>query len=134
MMTVIDIPEIITTCPPASPEAIARLRAELGLELPDEYSSLLAQADGVYANSLTLYSCGDVPERNRTYEVAVYAPGFLAIGDDGGGQAIVLRAGHGTSPVFVVGHGSMSSARLVRVADSLSDWIRRGCPLDADGT
>ena len=133
-MTVTDIPGIITTCPPASREAIARLRAELGLELPEEYSTLLAQADGVYANSLTLYSSVDVPERNRTYEVAVYAPGYLTIGDDGGGQAIVLRAGRSTSPVFVVGHGSMSSTHLVRVADSLSDWLRSGGPLDADDT
>ena len=124
------IPGIITQYPPASPESIARLRADLGLELPFEYIALLTQADGVHTDSLALYPSGDVPERNRTYEVAVYAPGFLAIGDDGGGQAIALRAGRGPSPVFVVGHGVMTPDHMATVAASLSDWLRLGCPLD----
>jgi SMI1 / KNR4 family (SUKH-1) len=131
-MDVTTIPGIITLYPPASPESIDRLRAELGLELPDEYVALLAQADGVYADSFTLYPSEDVPERMRTYEVAVCAPGFLAIGDDGGGQAIVLRAGRGPSPVFVVGHGVMTPDHMVTVAACLSDWVRLGCPLDND--
>jgi hypothetical protein len=131
-MDVAEIPGIITRHPPASPEAINRLRAELGLELlPGEYVAFLAQADGVEADAFSLYPCQDVPERNRTYEVALYAPGYFAIGDDGGGRAIVLRAGDEASPVFVVGHGSMSPDEMRKVAGSLSDWVRLGCPFDA---
>ena len=129
-MDVTTIPGILARNPPASPESVARLRAELGQELPDEYVALLAQADGLHADSFTLYPSESVPERNRTYEVAVYAPGFLTIGDDGGGQAIVLREGRGPSPVFVVGHGAMTPDHMARVAASLSEWVRLGCPLD----
>jgi len=131
-MDVTTIPGVITQYPPASPESVDRLRAELGLELPDEYAAFLAQADGLHAGSFTLYPSENVPERNRTFEVALYAPGFLIIGGDGGGQAIVLRAGRGTSPVFLVGHGVMTPDRMVRVAASLSEWVRLGCPLDDD--
>jgi hypothetical protein len=100
--------------------------------LPDEYVALLARADGVYTGSFTLYPSADVPERNRTYEVAVYAPGFLAIGDDARGQAILLRAGRRPSPVLVVGHGVRTPDNMVTVAASLSEWVRAGCPLGGD--
>jgi hypothetical protein len=129
-MHVTDIPDVITRNPPASPDAIRRLRAEVALELSDDYVALLAQADGVCADSFTLYPCEGVLERNVTFEVANYAPGYLAIGDDGGGRAIMLRGGN-TSPVFVVGHESMSPEDMKQVAAGLSEWVQLGCPLDA---
>jgi SMI1 / KNR4 family (SUKH-1) len=131
-MDITTIPGIIEHYPPASPESVDRLRVELGVELPDEYVALLALADGLYANSFTLYPSENVSERNRNYEVAVCAPGFVTIGDDGGGQAIVLRAGRGPSPVFVVGHGVMTPGHMVTVAENLSEWVRLGCPIDPD--
>jgi hypothetical protein len=41
-----------------------------------------------------------------------------------------MRGGLGRSPVFLVGHGVMQPAYMVRLADSLEEWIAAGCPVD----
>jgi hypothetical protein len=126
------IPDVIALKPPASADAIRSVSQRLPTELPEDYAALLTQSDGVIANTFILYSCDELPERNETFEVGEYAPGYVAVGDDNGGRAIILRGGRGCSPVFLVGHGTMQPADMVRVAESLSEWIGAGCPLDAD--
>jgi SMI1 / KNR4 family (SUKH-1) len=126
------IPEVMTRNPPAAPEAIAAASRLLPAELPEDYAALLAQADGLLANHFALYSCSDLPERNATFEVGKYAPGFVIVGGDGGGSAIVMRGGPGRSPVFLVGHGVMQSEFMERLAHSLAEWIDLGCPVDPD--
>lgn len=65
---------------PASVDAIDALASALGLRLPDEYRALLAEANGVSANLVQIYPAQVVPERNTTYEVAKYSPGYFVIG------------------------------------------------------
>ncbi len=132
MVEVASIPEVIVANPPASAEAVAAADRLLPAAMPEEYAALLAQAAGVIANRFVLYSCHELPERNATFQVSEYAPGFVAIGDDNGGMAIVLQGGPGRSPVFVVGHGTMQRADMVQVAGSLVEWIGAGCPVDPD--
>ena len=131
-MNISRLPEVMTYGPPASADSIARVQARLHTELPHDYAGLLAQADGVVANRFVLYSCEDLLERNVTFEVGLYAPGYVTIGDDNGGLAIMLRSGPGHSPVFLVGHGTMSPEDMVQVASDSKEWIQLGCPLQKD--
>jgi len=124
------IPGIMTLNPPASSEAILKVGEVLPAELPEEYATLLSHADGITAERFILYSCEELPERNSTFEVGLYAPGFVAIGDDNGGTAIVMRGGRGHSPVYLVGRGTMQPDDMVHVAICLSDWMKAGCPTD----
>lgn len=78
------IPNIMSVAPPATAAQIGALAAALGLELPEQYRALLAEANGVSANLVQIYPAEDVPERNATYEVAEYAPGYLVVGTAGG--------------------------------------------------
>ncbi|MBX9623174.1 MAG: SMI1/KNR4 family protein [Gemmataceae bacterium] len=123
------IPGLISVNPPGSAAAIRAAADRLAAALPDEYAAFLAEADGLLANHFVLYSAADLPERNDTYEVAEYAPGYVTIGNDNGGRAIVMRGGPGPSPVCLVGHGTMQPADMVAVSPSLADWIAAGCPL-----
>lgn len=129
-MNVAAIPEVLARNPPAAPEAIAAASRLLPTELPEDYAALLVQADGLLAKHFALCSCGDLPERNATFEVGKYAPEFVIVGGDGGGSAIVMRGGPGRSPVFLVGHGAMQPEFMERLADSLAEWIDLGCPVD----
>ena len=87
-------------------------------------------ADGASADVFMIYSCKALPERNVTYEVGKYAPGYVTIGDNGGGSALMLRGGPGPSPVYLVGHGVMSPKFMEEIAPSFSTWIATGCPLE----
>jgi hypothetical protein len=44
-----------------------------------------------------IYGPHSLAERNTTYEVAEYAPGWVLIGDDGGGHGLLMRA---SGPAF----------------------------------
>lgn len=123
------LPEGSTLNPPAAPEAIAAADVALPARMPAELAELLAQADGVVANHFVIYDCTSLPERNATYEVGAYAPGFVTFGDNSGGFALMLRGGAGPSPVFLVDHGAMTEDVMEEIAPSLSAWVAQGCPL-----
>src|SRR3989442_1765731 len=127
-MDVAAIPGVMTLNPPASAEAIAGVSRSLHAPLPDEYATLLAQADGVVADHFILYGCEELPERNATFSIGECLPEFVAVGDDNGGSAIVTRGGPGPSPVFLVGYGALFPDFMMRVADSLAEWVAAGCP------
>lgn len=120
------IPAIMSIEPPASGEQIDRLALTLGLELPHEYRALLAEANGVSANLVQIYPAEVVPERNATYEVAKYSPGYLVIGTVND-FPVLLRAGR-SSPVFRNDWGAMSPEIMEELASSLGRWIAAGCP------
>lgn len=126
------LPQGSTLNPPATAEAIAAAAAALPAQMPAELTELLAQADGVVANLFVIYGCESLPERNATYEVGVYAPGFVTFGDNNGGCALMLRGGADPSPVFLVDHGAMTEDVMEEIAPSLTEWIAHGCPFRSE--
>jgi len=100
----------------------------LGTELPETYSAYLqSNPDEQTVGDVLLYESDSLVERNETYETKQYCPGFITIGDDGGGQAIMLNLSD--SSIHVVGHGVMSADWMEMIADSFSSWLDQGCPL-----
>ena len=75
-----------------------------------------------------LYGLSDIIERNETYEVQTYLADWLAIGDDGGGRALMIRLDRSTS-VYLCGHGGIGSVDPQRIADSFAAWIADECPI-----
>jgi hypothetical protein len=124
------IPEIMSIAPSATAAQIDSLANTLGLELPEEYRALLTEANGLSANLVQIYSTEEVPERNETFKVAEYAPGYLLIGTVND-FPILLRAGR-ASPVYENDSGAMTPDIMDELAPSLTAWIERGCP-DRDG-
>lgn len=121
-----NIPGIFSLSPPATEQSIGDVEGALKRALPADYRKFLRIADGFMLNSgIGLYGTAEIVERNATFEVATYAPGFIAIGDDSGGEAIMLsfdRPG-----VYLVPQGVMDPDCMMRLAASLDDWISGGC-------
>ncbi len=116
--------------PPAAETAIDQVEARSGVCWPDAYRALLRCANGIrFDNGLVIYPLDDVIERNQTLEVGDYAPGYLAIGDDSGGRAVMLSLASGT--VWLADMGSMDPDAMVPVSQSLPSWIAAGCLLKA---
>lgn len=114
---------------PASIEMLSSLEADLGFELPNDYKALLLQANGlVLSSGIVLYSIEDLVERNLTFEVFDYAPGYLAIGDDSGGRALLID--YSTGSVYLIDQGTMDPDEKVLVNNSIPDWIKSGFVLN----
>ena len=117
---------------PGSPAAtsadVARARAEIALSLPAPLVALWNVTDGLMTDAgVTVYSAGCIGERNTTYEVAQYAPGFILIGDDSGGRGFLLRADDSGSAVFASDLGDLGPEDFEVESVDLASWIESLC-------
>ena len=74
----------------------------------------------------TIYAPAELRERNECYETRQYCPGWITVGDDGGGRAVMVSPSLEPSGVFVVDHGAMTEECFLQVADGLSEWAKQG--------
>jgi hypothetical protein len=106
-------------------DKIKTIETWAGCTLSPEYLELLNKAGGKFiGESILIYGPDEVIERNETFESKEYCPGFLAIGDDSGGQAFIIALGKNSSPVFAVDHGSMQPEDFVEVSPNIGHWVR----------
>jgi len=115
--------------PPALQREIDEAQSKTEMTLPASYVDLLLLCNGLRSSGcLALHEIGDLPARNEEYEVPEYMPGYFIIGDDSGGQAILIDA---AGKVFEVGMGVMDVKYMAPSADSLEDLLvnKRGLTL-----
>lgn len=92
---------------------------------------ILAHGESVLANGVLLYAPANLRERNEAYETRRFCPGFVTIGDDGGGRAILLSLSASDSAVYCVDHGSMMPEDFETIAPEVGAWLANACPLPA---
>ncbi|MBO9873710.1 MULTISPECIES: hypothetical protein [Xanthomonas] len=80
-------------------------------------------------DGLLLYAAADLAERNATFEIARYLPGHVLIGDDSGGQGVLVALVAPAYPVFLCDLGALAEEECVPLAASALDWIAAGCLL-----
>ncbi len=119
--------------PPASDSAIETLRRWLGRDLPSLYLALLREANGVElgvhderGDCLCLWSATEIPELNAAYSIQRWLPETLAIGSDGGDDAILLDMSKAMDPevwpVIRVGFGALARDEFFVQAPSFAKW------------
>lgn len=98
-----------------------------------QYQQLAASLteDRSVGDYVLLYGVNHIEERNQTFEVQKYMPGWIAIGDNGGGQAILMKL-DGSDSVYACGHGALGSLPPELIAESLGDWVENRCPMQED--
>lgn len=111
---------------------IEEVETYFGRALPSSYKDFLAARRSKTNEDIHLYSLEDLVERNECYETKGYAPGYINIGDDGGGQAFILNLAEDDPEVSIVGHGSMDPALKELVYKSFSSWVASGFKYNAE--
>jgi hypothetical protein len=108
----------------ATPAELVRAQAETALSFPAPLVALWKVRDGLLTEAgIAVYSAGCIGERNTTYEVAQYAPGFVLIGDDSGGRGFLLRADDPGSAVFSSDLGDLDPADFDVESMDFASWI-----------
>ncbi|KIL19951.1 SMI1/KNR4 family protein [Bacillus sp. FSL K6-3312] len=116
---------------PASDKHIKEAESQLNMVLPDAYKTLLKQTNGCsIGGDVLLYGTGDIVERNATWEVHHYAYGFVAIGDDGGGQVFLMRLAEDEKKVWIVDAGIMDPQHAEMMTENLMKWVSDGCIIE----
>lgn len=110
--------------PAATPADVTRARAETAMSVPAPLAALWSVRDDLLTEAgVAVYSSTTIGERNATYEVAQYAPGFLLVGDDSGGRGFLLRADDPDSAVFSSGLGDLEPADFDVEGADFASWI-----------
>lgn len=106
----------------------------LGVVLPGAYRHFLLQeqltADRIVNDLLLLYGTDNLSERNTTFEVQKYLPGYISIGDDSGGKAICLHCNDNDEKVYFTGYGALDTGSMEVLSDSFTTWIQNDCSSD----
>ncbi|MCY7618014.1 SMI1/KNR4 family protein [Bacillus pumilus] len=116
---------------PASDKHIKEAESQLNMVLPDAYKNLLKQTNGCsVGGDVLLYGTEDITERNATWEVQQYASGYVAIGDDGGGQVLLMRLVEDEKKVWIVDAGVMDPQHAELMTGNLLKWVSEGCIIE----
>ncbi|XNN69055.1 SMI1/KNR4 family protein [Bacillus pumilus] len=112
----------------ASDKQIKKAESQLNMVLPHAHKTLLKQTNGCsIEGDVLLYGTEDIAERNATWEVHHYANGYVAIGDDGGGQVFLMRLTKDEKKVWIVDAGVMDPQYAELVTENLLAWVSGGC-------
>jgi hypothetical protein len=110
---------------------IEKVEAWLGATLPADYVKFLkSHTESIIGEQVCLYSVTSLIERNETYETLAYCPGYLAIGDDSGGRAVIIPLAKPLEDVYLVDHGYMDLDGFKLLPLPFSEWLRSACPVD----
>lgn len=106
MFDISGIKHFIEIYPPALPGEIDEAEKSLHLVIPNIYKRFLLATNGALGNLASLYGAGQLVEKNKTYQVQEYAPGYVSIGNDHGGCQFLMRAQKEETEFRLVGDGS----------------------------
>lgn len=116
--------------PPASEEAIERLRQESAGGLPKEYVALLRYSNGgegplaLPPLYFMLYEAEYTSELNQSADQRKLYPGFLVFGSNGGLEAIAFDT-RGKEPWPIVMYDPVAGTEsAVTIAENMGDFIR----------
>ncbi|MDN2709463.1 SMI1/KNR4 family protein [Janthinobacterium sp. SUN118] len=114
-----------------SVQDIDAVQRALGCALPAGYAAFLQDwEEGLCGAQVLLYGADSLMERNATYETSLSCPGYIAIGDDSGGRAVMLALDGEDRAVYLVGHGSMQRDDFELAAADFAAWLAADCPVD----
>ncbi|MCO1335855.1 SMI1/KNR4 family protein [Microbulbifer sp. OS29] len=100
--------------------------------LPKSYRAFILFHNKEMEGKVYLYLAKDLVERNECYGIKEYAPGYVNIGNNGGGEAFILKLGEDDPEVSIVGHGSMDPKLKELVSQSFSRWLELDFRCDND--
>ncbi len=114
----------LTLATPATRAQISAAERALDLQLPREYREFLEKsngAEGFVGNNS--YACfwpvNELKQLNDAYEVGRYAPGYVFVGSDGGGEAIAFDT---TSSMSIVKMLFVGMSRDIAIPQAETFW------------
>jgi hypothetical protein len=107
--------------PPATLDIIEEAQKKILFRLPESYKQFLLICNGLHSRgNLVIHEIQYMPTRNKDYEVQDYLPGYFMIGDDSGGQAILINS---DGQIFEVGMGTMDEITMEKSANSIEELL-----------
>jgi hypothetical protein len=113
--------------PSVDENEIDEAEKELFLKFPRVFRELLHYTNGLVSDDGgVIFGTDIIVERNRTYEVAEYAKGYVAVGSNGGGKFYLMPASVEATAILQVDCGDMTLKYAKLVSTDFATWINEG--------
>ncbi|MEE6032947.1 SMI1/KNR4 family protein [Avibacterium paragallinarum] len=106
---------------PADISVIQDTMKEYDFTIPVSYVEFLLISNGLYAENFVLLEIEEIFQRNKDYEIELYLPEYIMIGDDNGGVAILME--FKTGNIYANGLGSLLPEDLKFQSKSLEEFL-----------
>ncbi|NEN75482.1 SMI1/KNR4 family protein [Pelistega sp. NLN82] len=106
---------------PADISVIQDTMKEYDFTIPVSYVEFLLISNGLYAENFVLLEAEEIFQRNKDYEIDLYLPEYIIIGDDNGGIAILME--FKTGNIYANGLGSLLPEDLKFQSKSLEEFL-----------
>lgn len=106
---------------PADISVIQDTMKEYDFTIPVSYVEFLLISNGLYAENFVLLEIEEIFQRNKDYEIKLYLPEYIMIGDDNGGVAILME--FKTGNIYANGLGSLLPEDLKFQSKSLEEFL-----------
>lgn len=82
---------------------------------------------------IRLYSLEELQEEREMYEMDKYCPEYIAIGDGGGGEVLIMRQERDSNTLIITEGGNLLSQFITPedctfFEDFFEGWVARKCP------
>ena len=101
--------------------AIQNIMKKYNFTIPPSYVDFLLISNGLYAEHFILLELEEIFQRNKDYEIDLYLPEYIMIGDDNGGVAILME--FKTGNIYTNGLGSLLPEDLKFQSKSLEEFL-----------
>ncbi len=120
---------------PSSESDIEKLVEFSPIAVPEDYLEIVREATEVEIDVdggafLRIWGAAESVAMNEDYEVQRYLPQGLAVGDDGGGNAVIYLNSGSSSGVFLCDFGALDEEEMRFLASSLEDLLTRGIGIE----
>lgn len=120
---------------PSTEDEIVELRKVSSIPVPDDYLGMIrrmASAEILITEYtyIRIWGAADAVEMNDANAIQRYFPVSLAIGDDEGGNALVLTDGKHGFGLYKCNFGDLDPKSAEFIAATLADFLIRGVGLD----
>lgn len=106
---------------------IDKVGKELCLKLPKVFRVLLYYTNGLISeDGGVIFGTDIIVERNKTYEVAEYAKGYVAVGSTGGDKFYLMPANVDATELLQVDCGVMTPEHAELGSINFTSWINKG--------
>lgn len=125
---------------PADPAVVSTLSADVEVDLPEAYLSILQLSNGgggplgVEPGWFQLWPAEEVVPSNRDYQISEYLPGLFGFGSNGGGELLAFDTRREKPwSVVMVPFIPMDEGDVVEIAKDFKEFLKAtGCNMPTD--
>ncbi len=112
----------------SSDEEIGSMRKACPIEIPPEFIEIIKTASEIEISVMDeryirIWGAAGCVEMNEAYQIRKYIPRSWAIGDDGGGNAIIYMTGEKGKGVYAIPFGDLCVEDAYYLSPSLRDFF-----------